>query len=157
MKNRVLGATALAAAALFSPSALAGVYADDATRCLVKSMTSEDQLVLVKWIFVGMSVHPAIKQYSSVTPDQRSQADKDMSTLVRKLLMQSCRTVTVDAMKYEGGGFLEQSFGALGQIAMGGLMTNPDVAKGLSSWATPEDIQAFNTLATEAGRPAAKP
>src|SRR4051812_48708167 len=64
LKRLVRGATAFAAVSLFSPTAFAGIYADDATRCLVKSMTAEDQLVLVKWVFASMSLHPAIKQYS---------------------------------------------------------------------------------------------
>jgi hypothetical protein len=153
MKKYLLGAAALAAAALSSPPALAGIYADDATRCLAKSMTEADQIALVKWIFVAMAQHPALKEYSQVTPAQRTQSDKDMSALVTKLLMQTCRKEAVDAIKYEGPGFLEKSFGALGEIAVGGLMTNPDVAKGLATWATPEDIQAFGALAAEAGRP----
>lgn len=155
MKNSLLGAAALAVATLSSAPAWAGIYADDATRCLAKSMTEADQIALVKWIFVAMAQHPSLKDYSSVTPAQRAQSDKDMSTLVTKLLMQTCRKESVDAIKYEGASFLEKSFGALGEIAVGGLMTNPDVAKGLSSWATPEDIQAFGALAAEAGRPSA--
>jgi hypothetical protein len=155
MKKILLGAAA-AMALSFAP-AQAGIYADDATRCLVKSMNDADQSVLVKWIFVGMALHPSLKDYSSVTADQRKQMDQQMGALVRKLLTQTCRKETVDAIKYEGAGFLEKSFGALGEVAMGGLMTNPDVAKGLTTWATPEDIQAFKALGAEAGRPAPAP
>ena len=153
MKNGLLGVTALTAIMLSSPSAFAGIYADDATRCLAKSMTDADQIALVKWIFVAIAQHPSLKEYSGVTPAQKTQSDKDMSALVTKLLMQTCRKEAVDAIKYEGPSFLEKSFGALGEIAVGGLMTNPDVAKGLSTWATPEDVQAFGALVAEAGRP----
>jgi hypothetical protein len=151
MRNIILGAAA--AIALCAEPAWAGIYADDATRCLVKSTNETDQTVLVKWIFMSMALHPSIKEYSNITADQRKQADQQVGVLVRKLLTQSCRKETVDAIKYEGPGFLEKSFTALGEIAMGGLMSNPDVAKGLGTWAAPEDIEAFKELGAEAGRP----
>lgn len=153
MKKILLGVM-LGAAALLPLPASAGIYADDATRCLAKSMTEADQMALVKWIFGAIALHPSLKEYSSITPQQRSQMDKDMSALVTKLLMQTCRKEAVDAIKYEGPSFLEKSFGALGEIAVGGLMSQPDVSKGLSTWATPEDIKAFGALAAEAGRAA---
>jgi hypothetical protein len=153
MKNSLLGAVALAAVSLSAPPAWAGIYADDATRCLAKSMTDADQIALVKWMFTAIAQHPALKEYSTITPAQKAQTDREMSTLVMRLLTQTCRKETIDALKYEGPSFLEKSFGALGEIAVGGLMTNADVAKGLATWATPEDIQAFGALAAEAGRP----
>ncbi len=158
MKNLLLGAAALAVAGLSSAPAWAGVYADDATRCLAKSMSDDDQIALVKWIFVGMALHPALRDYSTITPAQRTEINSQMSAVVIKMLTVTCRKETVAAIKYEGAGFLEKSFEAVGGIAVGGLMTNPDVARGLSTWATPEVIQAFTSLAVEAGRPpASKP
>ena len=150
----------LGVAALFCALALpaqAGIYGDDATRCLAKSATEADQLILVQWIFAGIARHPAIEKYSSITAEQRVQIDKNMSVLVTRLLSQDCRKEIVTALKYEGGGFLEKSFSALGEIAMGGLTTNPQVGEAMGAWAKDMDVKMFEGLAAEAGRPAPKP
>jgi len=153
MKAKILGAAALAAVAASSAPAWAGIYSDDATRCIAKSTTEADRLALVKWIFLGIAAHPSIKEYSNVSAEQRIQIDRQMGALVMKLLTKDCHKETVEAMRFEGGGFLEKSFTALGEIAMGGLMTNPEVSAALTNWATPEDKAAFAALAAEAGRP----
>lgn len=159
MKKIIVGW--MAACLLVAASALpasAGIYADDATRCLGKSMSEADQIILVRWIFAGMTLHPSLKEFSQISQAQRTELDDQMRTVVMRMLMESCRKETVDAIKYEGTGFLEKSFEAVGGIAVGGLMNNAEVNKGLSAWVTPEVIKNFGTLAAEAGRvPASKP
>ena len=153
MKAKILGTAALAAVMASSAPVWAGIYTDDATRCIAKSTTEADRLALVKWIFLGIAAHPSIKEYSNVSAEQRIQIDRQMGTLVMKLLTKDCHKETVEAMRFEGGGFLEKSFSALGEIAMGGLMTNPEVSAALTNWASAEDKAAFAALAAEAGRP----
>ena len=157
MKRLFLGAAALATMAVSAPAS-AGVYGDDATRCMIKSTTEADQLALIKWIFAGVAAHPSIKEYSNINAEQRAQLDRQMGVLVTRLLTQDCRKAVVDAIKYEGTGFLENSFGSLSETAMTGLTTNPEVSTALTKWASPEIVATFGALAVEAGRaPPPKP
>jgi hypothetical protein len=146
------GAAILVVTSLIASPASAGVYADDVTRCLVKSSSETDQLALVKWIFAAMAQHPAIRDYASITTTQQAGLNQSMAGIVNRLLLKDCRTEVVSALKYEGAGFLEQSFKALGEVAMGGLMTNDAVEKGLTGWAGQMDVEGLNALAAEAGR-----
>jgi hypothetical protein len=157
MRSIFAGTIALIAAGLGSTPASAGVYGDDATRCLAKSVSESDQIALVKWIFSAMAMHPSIKQYANISAEQKVEFDSQVNAIVTRLLTQSCRKETVAALRYEGSSFLETSFRALGEIAMGGLTTNPDVAAGLTSWATNMDKEAFAAVAAEAGRPLPPP
>ena len=120
---------------------------------MAKSVSESDQITLVTWIFSAIAMHPSIKQYANISAEQKTQVDSQVNVIVTRLLTQTCRKETVAALKYEGTGFLEKSFSALGEIAMGGLTTNPEVAAGLTSWAANMDKEAFAAVAAEAGRP----
>ena len=153
MRSIFAGMIALIAAGLVTTPASAGIYGDDVTRCLAKSVSDSDQITLVTWIFSAIALHPSIKQYANISAEQKAQVDGQVNAIVTRLLTQACRKETVAALKYEGAGFLEKSFSALGEIAMGGLTTNPEVAAGLTSWAANMDKEAFAAVAAEAGRP----
>lgn len=152
MKSIIL-AVVLTATALAPMPAWAGVYGDDVTRCLAKSTSDGDKLSLVKWIFMSMAAHPAIKQYANISPEQRAQVDAEVGAIIVKRLTKSCRTETIAALKYEGTGFLENSFSSLGQIAMAGLTTDPQVGMALSNWTKNADLSPITELGKEAGRP----
>jgi hypothetical protein len=156
MKRIVTGALALAGLFAATPS-MAGIYADDVTRCVVKATSDQDRLDLVRWIYAAMSLHPDLKTMANVTAEQRAQFNQTMSVLVTRLLSKDCHKETVEAIKYEGTSFLEATFGSLGEIAMRGLMANQEVSKGFQEWASTMDPKVIETLATEAGRPPVKP
>jgi hypothetical protein len=153
MKTSSCGALALLMYGI-STSAFAGIYGDDVTRCMVKFATDADQVALVQWIFANAATHPALKAYVSTTQAQREDADKKMAAITSRLLGQDCHKEVVAAMKYEGGAFMETSFGALGEIAMRGMMNDPDVNKNMGNWVKYIDPDLFTKMATEAGKPA---
>jgi hypothetical protein len=157
MRNAVFGATALAILAGTALPASAGVYGDDVTRCIVKSTSDDDHIILVRWVFAAMALHPAIKTYASVSEVDRAGFNKQVGDMVTRLLTKDCRKETVTALKYEGTGFMEQSFKALGEIAMGGLMAAPEVNAGFAELTKAMDLKAIVELAVEAGRPPATP
>ncbi|HUJ02850.1 MAG TPA: hypothetical protein VLW75_04365 [Rhizomicrobium sp.] len=138
---------------LAAPSAHAGVYTDDLSKCLVKSSSPEDQKTLIIWVFSDMALHPAVKPYSAISDAQRDGFTTAAAQLMQRLLTVDCRAETVAALKYEGNSSLEESFTVLGQIAMRGLMSDPDVAKGLMALGKHVDKDKLNQLATEAGHP----
>lgn len=156
MRKIASGALALAGIFVAAPAS-AGIYADDVTRCVIKATSDDDRLALVRWVYASMSLHPELKAMSDIAPGQRTQINQTMSTLVVRLLTRDCRKETVEAIKYEGGGFLEGTFRSLGEIAMGGLMSNPEVGKGFQEWSDTMDPKVIEDLAAEAGRPPIKP
>ena len=151
MKRSV--AAALLLVALWAPAsfARAGVYADDLSKCLVKSTSSEDQTALVVWVFAAMSAHPAIQSYSSTTEAQRAAATKRAAVLMQRLLTVDCRKESVAALKYEGSSSLGPAFNVLGQVAVRGLFSDPHVQAGMSGLGTDVDSAKIGELYKEAG------
>lgn len=125
---------ALAALLLFglcSPGAQAGVYTDDLSKCLVRSTNTNDRVVLVRWIFATLALHPAVRSFVSVPDQQRDTATKAVAELFTRLLTANCRNESVNALRYEGVAAIRASFQVLGQVAVHELMTDPNVAKAM--------------------------
>jgi hypothetical protein len=139
-----------------STSAVAGPFNDKMAVCLVKSTTEADRTVLMRWIFSAMASHPDVKDLASMSKAQGEKNSKDVANLVVSLLSERCAAETRDAIKYEGPGAIGSSFEVLGKVAMQGLMSDPEVAKYISSIAANLDAKALKSLVQEPA-PAAKP
>jgi len=117
---------------VFPATAYAGVYADELGKCLVESTSQRDRIELVRWMFSAASLHPAVEPMSSVTNEQLDAANKVIANLVMKLLTDSCRSETANAIQYEGATTLQTAFSVLGQVAGTELFASPEVAAGLA-------------------------
>lgn len=145
-------AAAMAALSLAAaPDARAGVYGDDLARCLVKSATPKDQTLLMTWIFAGMSGHPDVRKYASVTEAERESLNADGARLYERLMTVDCRTELVTALKYEGPNTIEAAFEVLGRVAMQGLMRHPAVVDWLAGLSAHFDAAKLEEIAREAG------
>lgn len=153
MLRKFAAASAAIAGLLASSPAWAGIYTDDFAKCLVKSTSQADQQALVVWVFAAMAQHPDVAAYAKVSPAQLETESKRTAAMMQKLMLQSCRTEFVAALKYEGGNAAESAFGVLGQVAFRGLMTDPNVAKALENLGKHSDPEAFAAAAKEAGIP----
>ncbi len=149
-------AVAFMVACLAAP-AVAGVYTDDLSKCLVKASGSEGQATLVQWIFSSLALNPVVKPLSAVTDAQRDALNRKTADLYQRLLFADCRTETVAALKYEGAHALEAGFEVLGQVATRGLMTDPSTASGLAAYSTYLDKAKMVELFKEAGLTAQNP
>jgi len=135
-----------------SLSAKAGVYTDDLSKCLVKSTSTNDRVLLVRWMFAMLALHPAVQPLSSVTAAQRDDASKTAAGLFARLLTADCRKEAVNALKYEGVAAIGASFQVLGQVASRDLMTDPNVSKGMHQLGTDLDgDQKLKDLLKDAG------
>jgi hypothetical protein len=134
-----------------SGAARAGIYTDDLSKCLVKATSAADRTSFIVWIYELLSAHPAVSSLSKVTDADRAAANKAAAGLMQRLLLEDCRAQTVDAMKYEGSGALQQSFSVLGQVAMSGLTQDPAVAKNMMDMVGDIDMSKFQALGKEAG------
>jgi hypothetical protein len=111
---------ALVAIALLSATpAMAGIYTDDLSRCLVEK----------------------------ITPADVDRHNKAAGALLMRLLTESCVATSKKAVKYEGGAALQTSFSVLGQAAAGEIFANPDVLKimgGLEQYLDKEKLEALS-------------
>lgn len=143
---------AMAGALCFqAPGVHAAAYTDDLAKCLVKSTTEADQTELMVWLFGAMTVHPAVKPYSAMSDVQRNAKTKRAGELVQRLVIVDCRSETVAALKYEGSSAIEGAFRVLGEVAIRGLMADPQVAQEMAGLGKHFDAQKLGELATEAG------
>lgn len=125
-------ATLMILCAIVSPSATAGVYTDDLSKCLVSKTTSEQKATLVNWMFAAMSLNPSVANYVSIPEAKRKEFNVNMAKLFESLITVTCKPEMQLAVKYEGDGALAASFNVLGQVAGRELFSNPEVAKGMS-------------------------
>ncbi len=153
MRHVIKAALLLVALASVGTPAVAGVYTDDMSKCLVKSTNADDKATLMLWVFSALSSHPAVQKYAKMTEDDRLSFARKASELMQRLLTVDCRAETVAALKYEGPSSLEASFNVLGQVAMRGLMSDPSVAGELAELNTYLDKTKWNALMKEAGLP----
>jgi hypothetical protein len=139
---------------ILSPaSAIAGLYADELARCLVKSTTDADKNSLVKWMFAAAALHPAVKSIASVSDAERDELNKSAARLFERLITESCKTETQEAVKYEGPSTLQTSFEVLGQVAGRGLLADPAVARSLADFANYIDKKKIEQLFGSQGNP----
>ena len=110
----------------------AGIYTDDLSRCFVESTSPEDKTDLVKWMFMAMSQHPSVSGLSSVTPNDLDEANKKTADLLVHLLTGSCLQKAKEAIRIEGAGAIQVSFGVLGQVAAANIFSDPNVAKSIA-------------------------
>lgn len=114
-----------------SATAYAGPYGDTLGKCLVSSTSTADRTMLIRWLFVALSLHPDVQSLSAITVQQREQINKETARIMERLLTESCVKETREAMKYEGADTIEKAFSLLGEAAMRELISDPKVAAGV--------------------------
>ena len=125
-------APGLAAAQESPPSAQPSAASQALAECVVRSTTSEDSIVLMRWLFIGIARHPSVSQMASISDAQRVDANRQMGALFNRLLLEACANQTRVALQSDGEGAIGEAFRAFGNRAMTDLMGNPDVAAGIS-------------------------
>ena len=135
--------TSLLALGLCAGPAHAGIYGDDLGKCLVESSSEQDKQQLVEWIFFAIALNPDIAPYATITPEQRTAANKGMARLFEKLVGETCAKQASAALKYEGPSAFGSSFELLGQVAGRELFASPEGAAGTAAFAEQLDIPAL--------------
>lgn len=144
MKRMSIYSAMAGAMIVFSSSVNAGVYTDDLSRCLVESSTSANKLSFVKWMFIAISLHPAVKSMSSVSANQVDNSNKEVADIYTRLLTVACKDQAVKAIKYESTSAIQSSFTVFGQVAAKELFSNPAVAAGMSGLQKYFDTKKLN-------------
>jgi hypothetical protein len=131
-----------------SMHAVAGPYGDDMAKCLVKAATPDDQTVFIKWLFAAIALHPDVASMASISSQQRDDFSKRAGALFQRLLTESCRSETQQAIRYEGPATIQYAFQVFGQAAAGNLFANPSVAAGMKDLAKYIDQDKIKALST---------
>jgi hypothetical protein len=134
----VLGCTAA--------TAHAGAYADDLGKCLVKSTSTTDRYTLMKWLFAVLAANPQVQSMANISTEQRDEIDRTVAALFQRLLTESCRNETQQAIKYEGPIVIQQSFQMFGQASMIELSSAPSVRAAMTSFNKYVDEQKIKAL-----------
>lgn len=149
------GLAAAIACAAAPNVAHASSFGDALSKCLVDHSSAADQTLLVQWVFSAISAGPAVKALSTITPAQREDFNRRTGVYFNRVLTVECRPQAIEAIKFDGVSTIEASFGALGGVAMRGLMGDPLVQKELQQLGTFADPKAMAALISEAGSPTA--
>jgi hypothetical protein len=136
----------ITAMTLLPSVAKAGPFGDEMSKCLVNSTSAADKAQLVRWIFSVASLHPVLVGMANVSDAQRSETNKQMAQLMEHLLTQSCAAESKAALRNEGPAAMYAAFGALGEVAMTGLMSNPTVSAAAAAFTQDLDQQKIRAL-----------
>lgn len=113
-------------------TASAGPYGDALGRCMVKSITAEEKTTLLRWTFFMLAAHPALRDASAITPEQRSAISKKTAKILERLLTQSCAAETLQATRHEGAVGVQTSVAVLNQLALTNLLVTKEVTDALT-------------------------
>jgi hypothetical protein len=149
---KVLFGAVIAALCCFGAgnTAFAGPYGDDMAKCLVRSTSAADREIFLKWLFSAMALNPSIESMVTISAKQRDDIDKNAGTLFQRLLTVSCRSETMDALRYEGPATIQLAFQVFGQAAARDLLSNPRVAEGMKGLGKYLDESKLKELSPDA-------
>ncbi|MBW8192640.1 hypothetical protein K0504_16500 [Neiella marina] len=128
--NKLLIAAVLSAS--LTGLANAGVYTNELAKCLVSSTTQDDRAALVRWMFIAASHHPAVADIANVSAAQVNEGNKQTGLLFTKLMTETCKEQTKNAIAYEGQLAIQGGFQVLGQVAGQELFSSPAVAAAMA-------------------------
>lgn len=83
---------------------------------------------------------------SAVTTQQRDALSKSAGALFQRLLLESCRPETQQAVQNEGPQTIQSAFQVLGQVAARGLFADPHVLEGMKSLSKDVDEEKLKAL-----------
>ena len=138
-----------------SARAEASIFTQDLTRCITKSVSAGDKIGLARWMMGAMSRHPALKDIAVVSADETVKLNKQMASIVQRLLTENCKKEAQDVAKYDRSGFF-QSFSVLGSVAMSEIMTNPAVGQAVDDYGQYIDEARINETLGISPSPSAK-
>lgn len=121
--------TILISATLLSATqvAIAGPTVDQLSDCLMKSTTVTDKTTVLQWTFVALGNHPDLKAFSNVTASQKEALDKNLATVLQRILVEQCSAQTKAVIAAEGVQAVGDSFQELGRITGEEILENPEV------------------------------
>ncbi|WP_293746539.1 hypothetical protein [uncultured Acinetobacter sp.] len=125
--------------------AMAGSAVDQLSDCLVKATTAADKTTVLQWTFSALAVHPDLKGFSSVTPEQKTQLDQKLAQVLQRVIVEQCSTQTKAVIQAEGIQAVGEAFQQLGQSAGQDIVKDPAVRQQLQGTLSYIDLNKLVT------------
>ncbi|WP_168416672.1 hypothetical protein [Acinetobacter indicus] len=110
----------------------AGPAVDQLSDCLMKSTTATDKTTVLQWTFVALGNHPDLKAFSNVTATQKETLDRNLATVLQRILVEQCPTQTKAVIQAEGVQAVGESFQELGRVTGEEILKNPEIKSQLN-------------------------
>lgn len=143
---RLLVPLLLGLAFLLPPAVHAQATSNPLAECMKDNTTGKDRKLLARWMFMAMTAHPEMRNLSAVTPEVRTDTDKQLAALVSRLISVTCPGQVLAAGPQNRKARMEEAFGALGEVAMLELMSNQDVASSINNYTQFFDLSKLKDL-----------
>ena len=124
---RMMLSMVLLGLALAAPRAEAGEAGAALSRCLTGAVSPADKRALVRWIFSAIATHPDIQDLAVVDAARRDEVERAGVEVFERLIAQDCTAQSRDAIVKEGTTGFGEAFKTLGEVAMGGVVEDPQV------------------------------
>jgi|GEM_PF-2397908 len=112
-------------------------------RCFVNKSTGDDRMAVARWMLAGMASAPRMADVAKVDPSRKVEADKGMAAVFTRLMTIDCANEARPLFLAKSKAAFETAGGALGEIAMKELLSDPKAAEGLSGYIQYLDERAF--------------
>lgn len=142
VKSLVVAAIATLGLVAAAPT-MAGPATTALSQCLVRSATPQDNIVLVRWVFMMISKHPKVADLAAITPAEDEAINREMGGLFTRLLVESCGTETVAAIKADGDDAPGNAFGVMSEKAFNDLTNDPAVNEVSTQFVKYVDLNRF--------------
>lgn len=143
--NTLLKITLVALAAVISVPSFSLEPTQKFATCLVDSLNGKERKELAKWIFISMSVHPHLNEFSAVPNALRTETDQYIGALVTRMLTESCPAELQQANRVNPLA-LQKGFELVGQVAIQELLTNQETMAALSGYANYVDQSKITAI-----------
>jgi hypothetical protein len=103
--------------------------------CVADNTSGKQRKDLARWVFLAMSAHPDLKQYTSSEVEiAREPTDRSIAELFEYLITEQCATEANATFRELGTPGLQVAFETLGRLAMMELMSNADASAAMSAF-----------------------
>ena len=125
---------------------MAGPFGDDMAKCLVRSTSSKDNILLGRWLVRVYGEHSESKGLIYISDYDKKIIDREVGKLFTRLLTQDCEFEAKKAYKYEGLSVMSNAFQVLGEVAGKELLEDRNVSKALKKFTEYVDYEKLEYL-----------
>lgn len=139
-------------AALATPAAAQSVVATpngaarDLGNCLIGKSTGDDRIVLMRWLGSSMAMAPQLSDVVKVDQAAKDAIDREMAGLFLSLFGDRCGEYTKVLLENRDQAGIKAASAMLGEIAMGELLSKPEMSAALGAYQAYIDEAEFAAM-----------
>jgi hypothetical protein len=146
-RNPQMRQLAIASAIVMSPLLCNAQVPAVLGKCIVENITASDRQDLGRWVFISMSAHPEVKQFSNARAEAAEAASRKVGALFTRTMRDDCAKEVQEAAKSGGPPVVPSAINFFTQLGVQELMTNKDVLTSLSSFSQFADREGIDRTA----------